>query len=146
MKNNIRIFALVMGLIFALMLISCAGSKPAADVKASSSIVPADVQAFFDQFKKDVFTRDMKKIGMHYSKNFLKDGANREAFLDKLAGIIYLVTNYVVEVTKYEVDKNNPNIVVIAGWEDLGATVVPFVAGYMIIKEDGVWKWYGNQK
>jgi len=68
------------------------------------------------------------------------------AFLDKLAGIIYLVTNYVVEVTKYEVDKNNPNIVVIAGWEDLGAAVVPFVAGYMIIKEDGVWKWYGNQK
>jgi hypothetical protein len=116
------------------------------DYQAPGIKAPEDVQAFFDQFKKDIMTYDMKKIGAHYATNFKQDGLDREAFLGKLSSIISLVTNYVVKLTKYEVDKTNPNIVNIDGAADLGSMNAPFASGSMIIKENGVWKWYGNQK
>lgn len=116
------------------------------DYKAPGISAPADVQAFFDQFKKDVLTYDMKKIGMHYAANFKQDGSDREAFLSLLGSRITMVTNYVIKLTKFEVDNKNPNIVNIDGSADLGPMTVPFATGSMIIKENGVWKWYGNQK
>ena len=116
------------------------------DYKAPGISAPADVQAFFDQFKKDVLTYDMKKIGAHYATNFKQDGYDKDAFLGVLNRTITMVTNYVVKLTKFEVDNKNPNIVNIDGSADLGPMTVPFATGSMIIKENGVWKWYGNQK
>jgi pimeloyl-ACP methyl ester carboxylesterase len=116
------------------------------DYVAPGIRAPEDVQAFFEQFKKDVLTYDMKKIGAHYATNFKQDGYDRDAFLSVLNRSITLVTNYVVKLTKFEVDKNNPNIVNIDGSADLGSMTIPFVDNSMIIKENGVWKWYGNQK
>ena len=151
MKKNIRIFVLITGLISVLMLLSCAGTQSApqsavVNSPASGVKAPEDVLAFFDQFKKDVLTYDMKKIGLHYAANFKQDGSDRNSFLGVLSNTINFVSDYVVQLTKYEVDKTNPDIAMIAGSVDLGSMNVPFAPGSMIIKENGIWKWYGNQK
>jgi pimeloyl-ACP methyl ester carboxylesterase len=124
-------------------------SGPLEDVdnyKAPDIKAPEDVQAFFDQFKKDILSKDMKKIEPHYATNFKQDGSNRNAFLGVLNNTVGFVTNYVIKLTKFEAFKNNPDIVLIDGSVDLGSITVPFAAGSMIIKENGAWKWYGNQK
>ena len=88
----------------------------------------------------------MKKISSHYAVNFKQDGYERETFLKVLNNTMNFATNYLVKLTKFEPDKNNPNIALIDGFVDLGPMTVPFADRSMIIKENGVWKWYGNQK
>ncbi len=114
--------------------------------KAPGIKTPEEVQAFFDQFKKDILTYDMKKISPHYAVNFKQDGYNRDAFLSVLNKTVSFVTSYVLKLTKFEADKNNPNIIHIDGSADMGSIAAPLAAGSMIIKENGAWKWYGNQK
>ena len=116
------------------------------DYKSPLIKSPEYVQPFFDQYRKDILTHGLKKISVHYAANFRQDGYDRQAFLKVLDNTIGFVTDYVIKLTKFEPDKNNSNIVSIDGSVDLGSITVPFAEGSMIIKEDGVWKWYGNQK
>jgi pimeloyl-ACP methyl ester carboxylesterase len=116
------------------------------DYKSPEIKASVDVQVLFDQFRKDVLSYDMKKINIHYAANFKQDGYSREAYLAILNKTISFVSNYVIKLTKIEPDKDNPDIAIIEGSVDLGSMTVPLVDGSMIIREDGVWKWYGNQK
>ena len=93
-----------------------------------------------------MLTRDMKRISAHYAQDFKQDGCARDAFLKGLNDTVSVVTNYVVKLTKFEPVANNPNVVIIDGTVDLGPVTAPFADRSMIIKENGVWKWYGNQK
>ncbi|MGV8059847.1 MAG: hypothetical protein AB2L12_17780, partial [Smithellaceae bacterium] len=108
--------------------------------------LPEDVRSFLDQFQRDILSYDMKKIGVHYAANFKQDGYERKKFLEVLSKTVNFVTKYEIKMTKFEADKNNPEIILIDGSVDLGAMTVPFVDHSMITKENGVWKWYGNQK
>ncbi|HOW56464.1 MAG TPA: hypothetical protein PKZ12_00565 [Smithellaceae bacterium] len=128
---------------FFVALAGCASGPQVAPAKVQ---VPADVQAFFDKFAKDIATQKMDVIGANYSDKFMQNGFNKEGFLYVLSGSISMVTKYSVKLTKYEVDKNNPNIAHIEGSADLGFMTADFVPGSMMIKENGEWKWYGNQK
>lgn len=116
------------------------------DYKSPGIRVSEDVQFFLDQFRKDMLTYDMKKISLHYAVNFKQDGYQRKAFLEVLSKTVNFVTKYEIKLTKFEVVKNNPAVVLIDGSVDLGSMTVPFADGSMIIKENGTWKWYGNQK
>jgi hypothetical protein len=88
----------------------------------------------------------MKKISLHYAVNFKQDGYARKAFLEVLGKTVNFVTKYEIKLTKFEPDKNKSGIVFIDGSVDLGSMTVPFADHSMIIKENGAWKWYGNQK
>jgi len=107
---------------------------------------PEDIQAFFDQFKKDILTKDMKKIEPHYATNFKERGYNRAEFLGALPRTLGFVNDYDIKLTKCEPDAKNPNIVYLDGSVSLGSMVIPFPDGYQVIKEGGSWKWNGNQK
>lgn len=124
-------------------------SEPLEDInkyKFPGVKAPEEIQSFFDQFKKDVLTHDMKKISPHYAANFRQDGYNREAFLGILHKTVKYVTNYEIQLTKYEPDKNNHQVVYIDGSVNLGSMIVPFADHSAIIRENGNWKWYGNQR
>ncbi len=134
--------------VVSFVLKSSAGG-PLEDVdsyKSPGIKIPPDVQSFLDQFQKDILTYDMKKISPHYAADFKQDGYNRKAFLEVLSKTVNFVNNYLIKLTKLEADKNNSNIVLIDGSVDLGSMTVPFADRSMIIRENGVWKWYGNQK
>jgi hypothetical protein len=45
-----------------------------------------------------------------------------------------------------EADKNSSDVMLLDGSVNLGSMTVPLADSSMIIKENGVWKWYGNQK
>ncbi|NTW77112.1 MAG: alpha/beta hydrolase [Syntrophaceae bacterium] len=113
--------------------------------KAPHINLPQDVQSFLDQFRKDMLTHDMKKISQHYAENFKQDGYNRKAFLEILRKTVNFVTKYEIKLTKLE-PGDNSGIAFIDGSVVLGAVAVPLADDSMIIKENGVWKWYGNQK
>ncbi len=108
--------------------------------------IPEDVQSFLDQYRKDILTYDMKKISLHYADNFKQDGYDRRAFLEVLNRTVNFITKYDVKLTKLEADKINTAIFLIDGSVDLGPMTVPFADNSLMIKENGVWKWYGNQR
>ncbi|HNX93396.1 MAG TPA: hypothetical protein PKI17_07710, partial [Syntrophomonas sp.] len=70
---------------------------------------------------------------------------NRKAFLDILSKTVNFITKYEIKLTKFE-PGNNSGIAFIDGAVVLGAVAVPLADNSMITKENGVWKWYGNQK
>ena len=72
---------------------------------------PEDIQAFFDQFRKDILTKDMKKIEPHYAANFKERGYDRMAFLGALPGTLGFVNDYDIKLTKCQPDAKNPNVV-----------------------------------
>lgn len=117
-----------------------------AEYRAPEIEFPETVRPFFEQYRRDILTYDMKKISVHYAANFRQDGCARDAFLKMLNNNIRFVNSYEIKLTKFEPDINNPHIVFIDGSVDLGPVTVPFADRSMIIKENGVWKWYGNQK
>jgi pimeloyl-ACP methyl ester carboxylesterase len=124
-------------------------SGPTEDVdsyKAPAIKIPDDVLAFFEQFKKDILTKDMKKIEPHYAANFKERGYSRAEFLGALPGTLGFVNDYDIKLTKCEPDAKNPNVVYLVGSVSLGGMIIPLPDGYQIIKEDGRWKWNGNQK
>jgi pimeloyl-ACP methyl ester carboxylesterase len=125
-------------------------SGPTEDVSsyvASAMKTPEDIQAFFDQFKKDILTKDMKKIEPYYAANFKERGYNRQEFLDALPRTLGFVNDYTFKLTKCQPDTNNPNVVYLEGTVSLGGgMIIPLPDGYQIIKENGRWKWNGNQK
>ena len=83
---------------------------------------------------------------MHYAADFKQDGYDRKAFLEVLSKTVNFITKYEIKLTRFEVFKNNSAIVLIDGSVDLGSMTVPFADRSLMIKENGVWKWYGNQK
>jgi pimeloyl-ACP methyl ester carboxylesterase len=124
-------------------------SGPVEDVSnyvAPGVKAPEDIQAFFDQFRKDILTKDMKKIEPHYAANFKERGYSRAEFLGALPGTLGFVNDYDIKLTKCEPDAKNPNVVYLVGSVSLGGMIIPLPDGYQIIKEDGRWKWNGNQK
>jgi pimeloyl-ACP methyl ester carboxylesterase len=123
--------------------------EPLEDVegyKSPNLQLPEDVQAFLNQFRDDVLSRDMKKISMHYAASFKQDGYNRQAFLELLSRTVGFIAKYETKMTKLEADKTDPAILHVDGSVDLGSLTAPFADRSMMIKENGVWKWYGNQK
>lgn len=117
--------------------------------------VPPDVRAFLDQFGSDVVSRDLGKILAHYSDNFRHTGFNKA-----MMGMWYQsapdnptkrgggVTSSSATVTVFEAqgDKAFIDGFYTEKSKDDPTPVTPFMCLQQIIKENGQWKWYGNQK
>ncbi len=104
--------------------------------------VPADIRQFLDQFSKYIVSHDIEKVMLHYSDQFLQNGMNKadiEAFYMR---IILGITSFQVNVTRFESQKNRAYM---AGYTDVNQRKVP-LPGMSLIKENGQWKFYGNQK
>ncbi len=115
--------------------------------------LPADVQAFIDESLKDLIGGDLEKIMSHVSDRNLNNGM-------KKAGLkqFYLYSPY--SPLKVGIESGKTTITI---FEPQGnkAYLTGFPAGKLksgapwpetplgdrqIIKENGQWKWYGNQK
>lgn len=163
MRSRRYCFFLILAFCSLAVVISCASAP---QVAPSQVQVPDDVQAFFDKYEKDFLTFKLDVIMPHYSDKFLQNGYDKYRVsyefnknLNLLSGLFSKCT---VTLTKFKIDKNNPNIAYIDGKLDFGFmymyyhhnnTVVykengqtKYWQGVMIIKENGQWKWYGNQQ
>jgi len=104
--------------------------------------VPADIQEFLDKFCSDMVSHDVAKVVAHYSDKYLNSGVRKGEMERLYKQIIGPVTSFEVGITDF----------VPAG--DM-AYLAGFNSSYWgkgmlfetsIIKENGEWKWYGNQR
>jgi hypothetical protein len=104
--------------------------------------VPPDVQEFFDNVNNDILSHDVAKVMGHYSDRFLSSGNRKgeaERFWRQFIG--FWTTSQRPVVTDFIPADDRAYLAgFVTGW--LGGA--PMLES--IIKENGEWKFYGNQR
>jgi len=115
--------------------------------------VPPDIRAFLDKFCSDIVSYDVEKIMTNYSDQYLLFGmkkANIEKFFRNYPGSPTQrgVKSYEATVTIFEAqgDKAYVDGFFTSKTSDDAKAVEASMFNGWIIKENGQWKWYGNQK
>ena len=104
--------------------------------------LPPDAKALIADFNQALFDKDMVRIANFFSDRFLINGINKQTFLKLLSGAISYVSEAKFILTKFEPEGN------IAKFEGVRKDKyfeLPLTSGSMLIKENGQWKFYGNQ-
>jgi hypothetical protein len=108
--------------------------------------VPPDVQEFLDSFRNAWISHDLSKVMTHYSDRFLNSGVKKgemERFIrDTAVPRIGLITSYENIITDFIPAGDRAHV---AGFAVRNRIEFPFIPT-SIIKENGEWKWYGNQR
>jgi hypothetical protein len=115
--------------------------------------VPPDVQAFLDKYCSDIASGDVERIMSNYSDQFLHRGQKKTVFEqwfrnDPTAPTKRGVISSEATVTVFESQGDKAYVdgfFLSKAKGDTDATKGP-MAYQQIIKENGQWKWYGNQK
>jgi hypothetical protein len=104
--------------------------------------VPPDIQEFLDGYRNDMLSHDLQKVMTRYSDGYLNTG-NRKGEVERLfRPFINLITSYEVGITYFVAAGDKAYL---AGYTISNGTKFP-LGGASIIKENGEWKWYGNQR
>jgi hypothetical protein len=104
--------------------------------------VPADIQEFLDGYRKDILSHDIEKVMGHFSDQFLNNGNNKKTIEDFIKQNILNITSLEITITGFESQEDKAYL---AGFINSNFGKVPLAVS-LIIKENGQWKWYGNQK
>jgi hypothetical protein len=108
--------------------------------------VPRTVQEFLDKYNNDLVSHDLANVMAHYSDRYLNEGKKKRDtermygfFIDHITAAETGITEFVPEGDK----------AYLAGFirVNLGTGMLTAMLGEItIIKENGEWKWYGNQR
>jgi hypothetical protein len=104
--------------------------------------VPADIREFLDKFSSDMVSHDLAEIMTHYSDRFLNSGTTKKDTEESTRQIIGRTTSFEISITEFVPAGDK---VYLAGFATSNAGKEP-IKGVSIIKENGEWKWYGNQR
>jgi len=104
--------------------------------------VPPDVQEFLTRWSSDLVSHDMGKVMAHYSEKYLNSGVRkgeaertRRLFIDSVTSSEVVITEFLPV----------GDIAYLTGFSTSNLGRFP-IGGTSIIKENGEWKWYGNQR
>jgi hypothetical protein len=104
--------------------------------------VPPDVQEFLDSYCRDLISHDMAKVMTHFSDRFLNSGMKRREVELYWSRTIASIASFEVSVTEFVAANDR---VYLTGF--VSANNTKYVLGNSsIIKENGEWKFYGNQR
>jgi len=104
--------------------------------------VPPDIQELLDKHCSDLVARDVAKVMTHYSDRYLNSGLTKgevERFWKQFIGSI---TSFEVGITEF-VPAGDRAYLAGLKTDNLGKLILQETS---IIKENGEWKWYGNQR
>jgi hypothetical protein len=108
--------------------------------------VPPDVQELLDSYRNAILSHDLAKVMTHYSDRFLSSGMRKggmELFLREIAMPRFnLITSFEEIITDFIPAGNRAYV---AGFAVRNRIKFPFIST-SIIKENGEWKWFGNQR
>jgi len=104
--------------------------------------VPLDIQEFLDQFSKDIVSHNMEKVMLHYSDRFFNDGNGKSKVEGVWKRYLLMVTSCKISTTGFESQGDKAHL---AGFITINNRKSP-LKGSPIIKENGKWRWFGNQK
>jgi hypothetical protein len=105
--------------------------------------VPPDVQEFADKVNNDIVSHDLAKVMSHYSDRFLNLGVRKgemERLWRKNIGLITSIKGVVTDFVPTGDRAYLTGFVIINNITTFPTTETS------IIKENGEWKWYGNQR
>jgi hypothetical protein len=112
--------------------------------------VPPDVRAFLDKHSSDMVSHDVDRIMANFSDQFLHRGQNK-AFFEKYFRQFLTQRDTILSEATVTVFEPHGDKAYMDGFfltkakGDANALKGP-MAYQQIIKENGQWKWYGNQK
>jgi hypothetical protein len=104
--------------------------------------VPPDIQEFLDKFCSDLVSHDVTKVMTHYSNKYLSSGERKGEAERRIRGFIGFVTSFQYSITDFITAGDR---VYLTGFVSGNSGRTP-LKGTSIIKENGEWKWYGNQR
>jgi hypothetical protein len=120
--------------------------------KPQPAKLPPDVQAFLDKYSKDVDSGDAAKVMTNFSDRYLYNGmkkGDQELWYrySPMSPLTAGVTSATVTVTMIEPQGDKAYLAGFYGGKlKSGPPGISPIADNQIIKENGEWKWYGNQK
>ncbi len=104
--------------------------------------VPADIREFLDKYSSDVVSHDLAKVMTHYSDRFLNSGTTKKEAEQSTRQVIDSIKSFEISITEFIPAGDR---VYLAGFTTTSSGKLP-IKEISIIKENGEWKWYGNQR
>jgi hypothetical protein len=104
--------------------------------------VPPDVKEFLNRYSSDVVSHDVVKVMTHFSDSYLNSGLRKGEVERGWRQIIGRITSFEVGITEFVTEGDKVHL---TGFVP-GIMSGKFPLSGTIIKENGEWKWYGNQR
>jgi hypothetical protein len=104
--------------------------------------LPADVKAFIADYDQACFNKNLETMADLISDQFLYNGITKQMALEFLSGNLPYMSEAKIIITKFEPEGDEVEIDALLKDKYFEA---PFLTGSKLVKEDGQWKWYGNQ-
>jgi hypothetical protein len=104
--------------------------------------LPPDVKAFITDYNQASYNKDLLKISELISDRFLHEGVNKQMAVSFLAGANSYISEAKIIITRFEPVGEKVDVDV---WLKDKYFESLFMKGSRLIKENGNWKWYGNQ-
>jgi CubicO group peptidase (beta-lactamase class C family) len=104
--------------------------------------LPTDVKAFITDYDQARFNKDVATMADLISDRFLHYGVTKQMALRFLSGISSYTAEAKIIITRFEPEGDEVKMDVLLKDKYFEA---PFMTGSKLIKENGHWKWYGNQ-
>jgi hypothetical protein len=114
-------------------------SQPDKDVPVK---VPPDVQQLLDKMNNDVVSHDVATVMSHYSDSFLNSGTRKGEMERNFRQWIGSVTSLKATITDFVAERDKAHL---AGFVTINGATFPTMET-SIIKENGEWRYYGNQR
>ena len=128
--------------LFDLVAASVKRDRPT-PVSLKPATLPEDARSFVDGFNQAIHNTDMVKIAESISDRFLASGATKRMFVRVMSQSPRYMKTFKIVLTRFVPDGNIARVE--GGIRDKYFERA-FMSGMMLIKENGVWKWYGDQK
>jgi len=104
--------------------------------------LPEDVKAFLDGFNQATADKDILKVSETVSDNFLSYGVTKNRLLAFFKIAAPYMSQSKVILTGFE---RHGNLAKVEGLRKDKYFEIPIQSRFYIIKENGQWRWYGNQ-
>jgi len=104
--------------------------------------LPRNVKTFITDYNKASFNKDGVTMADLISDRFLHDGVTKQMALGFLKATLSYTSEAKIIITRFEPAGDKAEIDV---WLQDKYFEAPFMTGSRLIKENGQWKWYGNQ-
>ncbi|MDY6792380.1 MAG: serine hydrolase [Thermodesulfobacteriota bacterium] len=127
--------------LFDLVASSVQRKRPVKESLKSAEL-PQDVTSFKTDYNQAMFNKDMATIDDLISDRFLHDGVTKQMAVRFLMRILPYASEAKIIFTKFEPEGDKAKIDVVLKDKYFEAS---FMIGSKLIKENGQWKWYGNQ-
>jgi hypothetical protein len=105
--------------------------------------VPPDVQELLDGLSSAWVSHDLAKVMSHYSDRYLNSGVRKGEMERAFRQTIGFITSWEFSITELVPAGDRAYL---AGFITINRLMKAMLPNVSIIKENGEWKWYGNQR